>query len=170
MLQPSRAQPGDAPPPPPPAAAAEASPGGAPAGQAPPAGGPFGGAGLMILLPLVMFGLIFFMNRSDKKRRQQIESGLKKGDRVVTRAGFIGKLVEVQEANVRVEIAPGVNVTMIKSAVEGLVDPDASGKASAKAAGGKQPSPAKSTGGKKGRAGKGDGGGDTKGDDEKKAS
>jgi len=83
---------------------------------------------MMLLLPLLMFGLIFFMNRSDKKRRQQVESGLKKGDRVVTRAGFIGKVVEVQDINVRVEIAPGVVVTMIKSAIEGLADPDAGKK------------------------------------------
>jgi len=80
---------------------------------------------MMLLLPLLMFGLIFFMNRSDKKRREQVETSLKKGDRVVTRAGFIAKVVEVQDVNVRVEIAPGVVVTMIKSAIEGLVDPDA---------------------------------------------
>ncbi len=124
MLQPSRAQPGDAPPPPP---ATEGAPADGPGGQAPPTG-PFGGMGMMLLLPLLMFGLIFFMNRSDKKRREQIESGLKKGDRVVTRAGFIGKVVEIQDVNVRVEIAPGVVVSMIKSAIEGLADPDAGKK------------------------------------------
>ncbi len=87
---------------------------------------------MMLLLPLLLFGLIMLMNRSDKKRRAEVENKLKKGDRVVTRAGFIGKLTEVGEKNVRVEIAPGVVVKMVKQAIEGLVDEDASKKDSSK--------------------------------------
>ena len=52
----------------------------------------------------------------------ELESKLKKGDRVVTQSGIIGKLIEVSDRTVRAEIAPGVNVTMLKSAVQGIED------------------------------------------------
>jgi preprotein translocase subunit YajC len=78
----------------------------------------------MLLLPLMLFGLIMLMNRGDKKKRAELEKKLKKGDRVVTRAGFIGKVVEVGEKNARVEIAPGVVVKMVKVAIEGLAEDD----------------------------------------------
>ncbi len=137
MLQPGRAPgratPGDAPAAPAPksettTAATESSAAAAP--QEP--GGLFGNMGMMLLLPLMLFGLIMLMNRSDKKRRTEIESNLKKGDKVVTRAGFIGKVVEVGEKNARVEIAPGVVVKMVKTAIEGLADDDAKKKESDK--------------------------------------
>jgi len=79
--------------------------------------------GMMLLLPLLLFGVIFMMNRGEKKKRAALESKLKKGDKVVTRAGFVGKLGEVGEREARLELAPGVNVSIIKTAIEGLYEP-----------------------------------------------
>jgi preprotein translocase subunit YajC len=128
MLQPSRAPGRDSPgaPPPPPAdAPADGAKTGSQAPAAPPGDpGPFGGMGLMLPMLLVVFGLFFFMNRNEKKRRQKLEEGFKKGDKVITRAGFIAKLVEVGDTRVKVELAPGVNVTMLKTAIEGPADDD----------------------------------------------
>ena len=111
-----------------PAQPTEGAPGdGAPPQGGPPSGGggPFGG--MMLLIPfLLLIGLMFFMNRNERKKRSQLESKLKKGDRVLTRAGIIGKLVELTDRSVKVEIAPGVCVHMLKGAIEGLdVDPNA---------------------------------------------
>jgi preprotein translocase subunit YajC len=80
--------------------------------------------GMMLILPIALIGVIWLMGRGEKKRRAEMEDKLKKGDRVVTRSGITGKVVEMAERTVRVEIAPGVNVTMVKSAIEGL-DADA---------------------------------------------
>ena len=112
---------------PPPASTGEAAPApsGTPGTAVPPngrGGGMFDGMGMMLLLPLLLFGLMFLMNRNDKKRRSQLETGLKKGDRVLTRAGFIGKLTEVGDQTVKLELAPGVHVTMVKNSIEGLAD------------------------------------------------
>jgi len=82
------------------------------------------GSMTMILPIVILFGFLFFMSRSEKKKRAVLESTLKKGDRVVTRSGIIGKLLEVGDRTVRAEIAPGVNVTMLKVAVEGLESSD----------------------------------------------
>lgn len=97
-------------------------------------GSPGGFGGLAMLVPFViLFGFIFMMSRSEKKKRGELESKLKKGDRVVTRSGIAGKLTEVSGDRVRVEIAPGVNVQMVKSAIEGLDPGDTGGKAVAPA-------------------------------------
>ncbi len=102
------------------APAQPAAPGPPPdAGAQPGGGGLFGGASsiLILLLPLL---LIFLMTRSQTKKQKQIESRLKTGDRVIAQSGLIGRLMEVGDRTVKLEIAPGVNVTMLKSAIQGL--------------------------------------------------
>ena len=125
MLQPSRGPGRDskgAPPPPAPKPQEGVDASATPA--APPADAGFGGMGIMLPMLIGIFVLFFFMNRSDKKRRQKVEDELKKGDMVLTRAGFIGKIVQVGEKRCRIELAPGVNVWMIKAAIEGPADDD----------------------------------------------
>jgi len=116
--------------PPAPDAPAQPDPGQASEGapQAPAQGppeGPFGGMGMMIAMIGIVFVMFWFMNRSEKKRRTELEGKLKKGDKVLTRSGFIGKLVEIGETRARVELAPGVVVPIVKTAIEGLADADA---------------------------------------------
>jgi len=64
------------------------------------------------------------MNRSQTKKQQKLESNLKKGDRVLTNSGLIGRIAEMGERTVKIEIAPGVNVQMVKSAIQGLDAPE----------------------------------------------
>ena len=66
---------------------------------------------LMAFLPVILF--MFFSSRSQQKKQKELESKLKKGDRVVTQSGLVGKLVEtVDGRHVKLEIAPGVKVTI----------------------------------------------------------
>jgi preprotein translocase subunit YajC len=103
----------------------------APAGDASP-GGIFGGANILLfLLPLL---LIFMMTRNQNKKQKQLEASLKVGDRVVTQAGLIGRLVEIGERTSKLEIAPGVNVQVLKSSIQGLDPTEAAAKAAAAAA------------------------------------
>lgn len=124
---------------------------------------------MALVLPfLLLFGLLFLMNRGEKKKRAQLESKLKRGDRVITRSGIKGKLLDVGDTTVRVEIAPGVNVVMVKQAVEGLDSGDAAaapGKLSPKDAKAKD---AKGAKGKADKDGKGDDSDDGKSGKEKK--
>ena len=56
-----------------------------------------------------------------------MESKLKKGDRVVTQSGLVGKLVETVEGrHAKIEIAPGVKVTILRSSIAGLDAEEAS--------------------------------------------
>jgi preprotein translocase subunit YajC len=82
------------------------------------------------------------MTRNQNKKQRQLESNLKTGDRVITQSGFIGKIIDINErsARVKLEIAPGVVVQIVKSTIQGV---DA-GEMSAEAkAGDKSKEPAK---------------------------
>ena len=74
---------------------------------------------LMAFLPVIFF--MFFSNRSQQKKQKEMESKLKKGDRVVTQSGLVGKLVDpVEGRHAKLEIAPGVKVTILRSSIAGL--------------------------------------------------
>ncbi|HTJ82457.1 MAG TPA: preprotein translocase subunit YajC [Polyangiaceae bacterium] len=92
-----------------------------PANGGQPTGGGGGGWGgmsmLVFLLPVL---LLFLMSRNQNKKQKDLETGLKAGDRVITRAGAIGKIVKVHERTFDIELAPGVFVPFLKSSIEGL--------------------------------------------------
>lgn len=73
----------------------------------------------MLLLFLPLFFLLFWMPRSQQKKQAAALSKLQKGDRVVTHSGMIGKLVEMGERSFKLEIAPGVKIDVLKSAIAG---------------------------------------------------
>jgi preprotein translocase subunit YajC len=89
-----------------------------------PQAAPPGGGGSMLMMFLVMLPVIFFMlftNRSQSKKQKEMESKLKKGDRVVTQSGLVGKLVDpIEGRHARIEIAPGVKVQVLRSSIAGL--------------------------------------------------
>jgi preprotein translocase subunit YajC len=74
---------------------------------------------LMAFLPVIF--IMFFSNRSSAKKQKEMESKLKKGDRIVTQSGLVGKLVDpVEGRHAKLEIAPGVKVTILRSSIAGL--------------------------------------------------
>ncbi len=87
-----------------------------------PAEGGKGGGGLQTLL---MFGLIFvvfyfFMIRPQvKKQKEQkkFREALKKGDKIVTIGGIHGKIAEIQENTVTIEVEGGNRLKIEKSAI-----------------------------------------------------
>jgi preprotein translocase subunit YajC len=75
---------------------------------------------MMLIMFLPMLLVIFLLNRSQGKKQRELESKLKKGDRVVTASGLIGKITEMGTKYVKLELAPGVKITMLKTAIQGL--------------------------------------------------
>lgn len=78
--------------------------------------------GFMSLLPMVaLFGLLWFLMirpqiKKSKEHKALVEA-LAKGDEVVTQGGIAGKIAEVGEAYVAVEVADGVQIKVQKQAV-----------------------------------------------------
>ena len=88
-------------------------------------GGAAGGAqGMMgMLFPLAVFVLIFyfFIIRPQRKRQKQHDSlisSIGRGDQVVTIGGFFGTVREVRDDTFLIELAEGVKVRILKSAVQ----------------------------------------------------
>lgn len=99
-----------------------------PAAYAQAAGGPApqgGGLGMM-LMPLILIAIMYFlMIRPQQKRVKQhreMVSALKKGDHVVTQGGIIGKVASVRDEELEVEIATGVKVRVIRSTVSQVLN------------------------------------------------
>ena len=78
-----------------------------------------GGNGMLLVFAVPLL-LMFLMTRSQNKKQKDLETGLKIGDRVITRAGAVGKIVEMGDRLVKLELAPGVNVQFLKTSIEGV--------------------------------------------------
>lgn len=88
----------------------------APAGGAPAQSAP-GGSMITMLLPFLILVPFLFMSFRRQKKEQEARKNLKKGDRVVTQAGLIGELVDMDERIAKVKIAPGTTVQVLANAV-----------------------------------------------------
>lgn len=82
----------------------------------------------MPLLLGVMFFFLFWQGRSQKKKQEDAIQGLKKGDRLATQSGLIGRLVETGPRTAKIEIAPGVKVEILKTSILGRDNDEAPAK------------------------------------------
>lgn len=88
-------------------------------------GDPAGG-GLLGLLPFVLIIVVFYflLIRPQQKRQKQhkeMVSNLSKGDEVVTNGGTLGKITDVGENFVTLEIAAGVQVKVQSHAIQTMM-------------------------------------------------
>jgi len=73
----------------------------------------------MLLMVAPVLILLFFTSRSQQKKQAAAIAGLKKGDRVLTQGGLVGRLVEIGDRFAKLEISPGVKVEILKSGILG---------------------------------------------------
>lgn len=90
------------------------------------AGGGQGGMDLVGLMPLVLlFVLLYFlMIRPQAKRAKEHRAmlqALQKGDEVVTSGGTLGKVINVGDQFVTLEVAANVEIKVQKSSVQTLL-------------------------------------------------
>ena len=85
------------------------------------AAAPAGGGLQMIIMMVVLFGLMYFMMIRPQMKRQKehraLIAALSKGDEVVTNGGIAGRVDEVGETFITVEISANVMVKVQKGAV-----------------------------------------------------
>ncbi len=86
-----------------------------------PQGGMFGG-GMGMLLPMLLIFVVFyfFMIRPQTKKQKEIQrqrEAMKTGDKVVTSGGIYGKVKDIKDKTVTVEIADNVRITVDKNSV-----------------------------------------------------
>lgn len=88
-------------------------------------GGPAGG-GLLSLLPIVVIFVLFYflLIRPQQKRQKQhkeMVENLSKGDEVVTAGGALGKITDVGDNFITLEISQGVNIKVQRSMVQAMM-------------------------------------------------
>lgn len=75
----------------------------------------------LILMMIALFAVMYFlMIRPQQKRakqHQEMQSGLSEGQRVLLTSGMFGTVAHVGERQLIVELAPGVEVTVLKGNV-----------------------------------------------------
>lgn len=95
------------------------------AAGAPAAAGPPAWTNLVLLagMAAIFWFLILGPQRRRMKEHQAKIAGLKKGDRVVTAGGLIGKVVKLDDDYVDLELAQGVKVKAVRSTIGDIVPP-----------------------------------------------
>ena len=80
---------------------------------------------LPILIIVVLFGVLYMTmirpQRNRQRAAQQMQSTVVPGQRVRTTSGMYGTVVSVEDQDVVVEVAPGVNIRMLRRAVMDVV-------------------------------------------------
>jgi len=89
-----------------------------------------GGSGYIFLVAIVvLFGLLYFVTIRPQRNRQraaaQTQGQIQPGMRVRTTAGMYATVTAVEDQEVVLEVAPGVNVRFLRRAIMDVV-PDAS--------------------------------------------
>ena len=84
--------------------------------------GTSGSSGLLSFLPLVLIILVFYLffirpQMKKSKDQKKFRENLKKGDKVVTIGGLHGKIAEMDETTVTLEVGNQVRLTFEKSAI-----------------------------------------------------
>ncbi|MFZ1741280.1 MAG: preprotein translocase subunit YajC [Pontixanthobacter sp.] len=82
----------------------------------------------LMILPYLGIGVIFWMLiiRPQTKRHKEHQdrvASLKKGDKVVTAGGLVGKIVRVEDHYVDIELAQGVRVKAVKNTIGDIIPP-----------------------------------------------
>jgi len=73
---------------------------------------------LLILIPFIL--ILFFQSRSQTKKQEANIAGLKKGDRVLTQSGLVGRLLSIEGRYAKLELPPsGTKVTILRSGLLG---------------------------------------------------
>lgn len=78
----------------------------------------------LLLLPLMVVAFYFLMIRPQRKRTQQQQkllSEMQPGERVVTHSGIFGTLVSSGTKQSVLQIAPGLEITVLKQAIARVV-------------------------------------------------
>jgi len=83
-------------------------------------------SGLMSVLPLiVIFAVFYFMlirpQMKRSKEHKQLVSQLSKGDEVITNGGLLGKITDVSDSFVTLELADNLQIKLQRSAVANVM-------------------------------------------------
>jgi preprotein translocase subunit YajC len=80
------------------------------------------GGGFMQFLPLLLIILVFYLffirpQMRKSKEQKKFRESLKKGDKIVTIGGIHGKILEIKDTTVIIEVGNQIKMTLERSAI-----------------------------------------------------
>ena len=92
-------------------------------GQAAQQGGGAGGILNMLLPFILIFGIFYFLvilpQKKQQKKHAEMLNRLQKGDNIVMNCGIKGRISEIKDTSIKLEIAPKVVITIQKNVITG---------------------------------------------------
>jgi preprotein translocase subunit YajC len=81
----------------------------------------------LIPFALILVAMWLFLVRPQQQRvraQRDLLASLSVGDEVVTAGGIIGRIVELDDKEARIEVAPGMTLTFLRAAISRRLTPD----------------------------------------------
>jgi len=90
-------------------------------GQAAEQGGGAGGIINMLLPFILIFGIFYFLvilpQKKQQKKHAEMINRLQKGDYIIMNCGIKGRISEIKDAAIKLEVAPKVVITIQKNVI-----------------------------------------------------
>lgn len=80
---------------------------------------------ILLILPLILIGFMLWTTRRRHKTMAEFTASLQVGDEVFTTSGILGRITELDDERVRLEVAPGTVLTLDRRAIGLKVEPAA---------------------------------------------
>ena len=78
---------------------------------------------LLLVLPLLLIGFMLWSGRKRQRTLAEFSASLNVGDEVFTTSGIHGRIVDLDEERVRLEVAPQTVLTMDRRAIGVKIEP-----------------------------------------------
>ncbi len=81
---------------------------------------------LLTFLPIIVMFIALYLlfilpqQRAAKKHKKMLDE-MKKGDKVLTQAGFLGEVTQIKDDLVTLEVAPKIEMKIIKSTITKII-------------------------------------------------
>jgi len=83
-------------------------------------GGGFGSIGMLALMFVLFYFMLIRPQQKRAKEHQSMLGGLKKGDRIVTTGGLVGRISGLSDRLVTLEVAEKVRVQVLRNQIQGI--------------------------------------------------
>ena len=91
---------------------------------APPAPGPLMTMFPFIIILVIMYFMVFRPQQKKQKQHQEMLNKLKRNDEVMTSGGIYGKVIEIKEQVVTIEVAPNVRIRVSRPLISAVTIAD----------------------------------------------
>ncbi|KKP24300.1 MAG: Preprotein translocase, YajC subunit [candidate division TM6 bacterium GW2011_GWF2_28_16] len=79
---------------------------------------------IMVFFILIFYFLIIRPQNKQKVAIQNMLNSLKTGDKIITSSGIIGKIFEIRENEIIIEVFDGTKIEILKQAIVSLINDD----------------------------------------------